>query len=236
MAKRRFRIESGRDGGEIVIGTVDKEFVEYFIDKSENELIEHLFSYDWDGPKDLDAPKPSEDFTTWCECNDKEHLTNALADQEFYVTEVPADGSADYADFENKREFSAYMLYERDAYHGYEAEHDVSDNKDYVPVLAFHIRQQGDFACWIVETDGEDFDENKFVYSRLSTNLAAIVEEAWYDKKLLEADFDYAVYEYTGYYARVGYMNTKYHNSKFSEKEIKSFWEDYDYCMENEKS
>ena len=44
MAKRIFRIEAGRYGGETVIGEVDKEFVEQFIDEGEGELIEHLTS------------------------------------------------------------------------------------------------------------------------------------------------------------------------------------------------
>lgn len=48
MSKRRFRIEAGRYGGELTIGEVDKEFVDYFIDKEESELIEHVNSYeDW---------------------------------------------------------------------------------------------------------------------------------------------------------------------------------------------
>ncbi len=34
--KRRFRIETGRYGGEIVCGTVSKEFVQYWKDKEEN--------------------------------------------------------------------------------------------------------------------------------------------------------------------------------------------------------
>ncbi len=32
MAKRRFRIEAGRYGGELTIGEVSKEFLDYFID------------------------------------------------------------------------------------------------------------------------------------------------------------------------------------------------------------
>ena len=46
MAKRRFRIEAGRYGGEVALGKVDKEFVDYFIDKDESDLIEHVNSYE----------------------------------------------------------------------------------------------------------------------------------------------------------------------------------------------
>ena len=36
--KRRFRIETGRYGGEIVCGTVSKEFVQYWKDKEERNV------------------------------------------------------------------------------------------------------------------------------------------------------------------------------------------------------
>jgi hypothetical protein len=232
MAKRRFRIEAGRYGGELTIGEVDKEFVDYFIDKEESELIEHVNSYEWDGPEDTDAPKPKEDFYAWHETDDKEHLNNAYADAGFYVSEVSADGSDDHAYDENEREIKGYHLYDREAYHDTELKKDVSDNNDYVPVLSFHSAEKGGFACWFVETDGEDFDEKKFAYSTVATTLAEIVEEAWYDKEPLESNYDYSDTVGKGYYASVGYMNTKWHDSEPTEETLNEYWEGYDVWRE----
>jgi hypothetical protein len=239
MAKRRFRIEAGRYGGELAIGEVDKEFVDYFIDKDEEELIAHVTSYEWDGPENTDAPKPKEDFYAWYETDDKEHLNNAYADAGFYVSEVPADGSDDFAYDENEKEIKGYHLYDREAYHDAKLEgatygNDEERDKDYVPVLAFHSAEKGGFACWFVETDGEDFDEKKFAYSTVATTLAELVEEVWYDKELLESNYDHCDTTGKGYYASVGYMNTKWHDSEPTEETLNEYWEGYDVWREED--
>ena len=40
MAKRIFRIEAGRYGGETVMGTVDEEFVSIMLEEDQEELID----------------------------------------------------------------------------------------------------------------------------------------------------------------------------------------------------
>ena len=57
MAKRIFRIEFGSMGGELVIGKVDEQFVENWIGKSSDELVEYLHNWDF-----RDASKPSYEF------------------------------------------------------------------------------------------------------------------------------------------------------------------------------
>ena len=232
IAKRRFRIEASRNGGELTIGKVDKEFVDYFIEKDESELVEHVTSYEWDGLEDKEVPPIKEGFNAWHECDEIEHLNNAYSDGGFYVTEVPTDESDDFIN-ENERKINGYHLYDREAYHDSNLEDatyasDEERDKDYIPVLSFHSSEKGVFACWFVETNGEDFDEKKFAFSTVATTLAEIVENVWYDKQKLTPSYDNSDTTGKGYYASVGYMNTKWHDSERTEEDMVEYWESYE--------
>jgi hypothetical protein len=245
MSKRIFRIEAGRYGGETVIGEVDAEFVDYFlaIDKSERQeaIIEHVTSYDWDdGQPDADAPIPKEDYYMW-ECDDIEHINSAYADSGFFVTEVTnEEGKYDYSEIETPLE-AVQQLYGREAYSmgTLPDDEDIQDDDNYVPTLAFHSGEKGGFGCWFVETDGEPFDKYKFTYGIVETDMGEFVDSVWYDKKELETDYDYNDTTGKGYYAGVGYMNTKWHDKgeKYIEgcKSLEMYWEDFDDTVEYEK-
>ena len=238
MSKRIFRIEAGRYGGETVIGEVDAEFVDYFlaIDKSERQeaLIEHVTSYDWDdGQPDADAPVPKEDYYMW-ECDDIEHINSAYADSGFFVTEVTNEESKyDYSEIETPLE-AVMCLYGREAYSmgTLPEDEDIKDDDNYVPTLAFHSGEKGGFGCWFVETDGEPFDKYKFTYGIVETDMGEFIDTVWYDKKELETDYDYNDSTGKGYYAGVGYMNTKWHDlgEKYTEgaEYLKQYWEEFD--------
>tara|TARA_R110001592_G_scaffold121593_1_gene327434 strand:- start:1172 stop:2128 length:957 start_codon:yes stop_codon:yes gene_type:complete len=243
MSKRIFRIEAGRYGGETVIGEVDAEFVDYFlaIDKSERQeaLIEHVTSYDWDdGQPDADAPVPKEDYYMW-ECDDIEHINSAYADSGFFVTEVTNEESKyDYSETETPLE-AVGCLYGREAYSMGTLPDDEDTQDDYVPTLAFHSGEKGGFGCWFVETDGEPFDKYKFTYGIIETDMGEFIDSVWYDKKELETDYDYNDTTGKGYYAGVGYMNTKWHDKgeKYMEgcESLEIYWEDFDDTVEYEK-
>tara|TARA_B110000977_G_scaffold68157_1_gene92459 strand:+ start:823 stop:1788 length:966 start_codon:yes stop_codon:yes gene_type:complete len=245
MSKRIFRIEAGRYGGETVIGEVDAEFVDYFlaIDKSERQeaIIEHVTSYDWDdGQPDADAPIPKEDYYMW-ECDDIEHINSAYADSGFFVTEVTnEEGKYDYSEIETPLE-AVQQLYGREAYSmgTLPDDEDIQDDDNYVPTLAFHSGEKGGFGCWFVETDGEPFDKYKFTYGIVETDMGEFIDSVWYDKKELETDYDYNDTTGKGYYAGVGYMNTKWHDKgeKYIEgcKSLEMYWEDFDDTVEYEK-
>ena len=238
MSKRIFRIEAGRYGGETVIGEVDAEFVDYFlaIDKSERQeaIIEHVTSYDWDdGQPDADAPIPKEDYYMW-ECDDIEHINSAYADSGFFVTEVTnEEGKYDYSEIETPLE-AVQQLYGREAYSmgTLPDDEDIQDDDNYVPTLAFHSGEKGGFGCWFVETDGEPFDKYKFTYGIVETDMGEFIDSVWYDKKELETDYDYNDTTGKGYYAGVGYMNTKWHDKgeKYIEgcKYLEQYWEEFD--------
>jgi len=242
MSKRIFRIEAGRYGGETVIGKVDKEFVDYFLEvDEESDLIEHVTSYDWDdGQPDENAPIPKEDYYMW-ECDDIEHINSAYADSGFFVTEVTGlDSKHDYSETETPLE-AVMPLYGREAYSmgTLPDDEDIKDDDNYVPTLAFHSGEKGGFGCWFVETDGEPFDKYKFTYGIIETDMGEFIDSVWYDKKELECDYDYNDTTGKGYYAGVGYMNTKWHDigDKYIEgaESLNVYWEEFDDEVEEAK-
>ena len=52
MPKKNFRIEFGNVGGELVVGKVDEKFVEYWRNKSSDELVEFLHNWDFRDPNE----------------------------------------------------------------------------------------------------------------------------------------------------------------------------------------
>ena len=69
--------------------------------------------------------------------------------------------------------------------------------------------------------------------------MGEFIDTVWYDKKELETDYDYIDTTCKGYYAGVGYMNTKWHDKgeKYIEgcKSLEMYWEDFDDTVEYEK-
>lgn len=252
MAKRRFRIEGGRYGGELVLGEVNPAFASYYADKQDEVVEAVLDAEDWEPKEDEDNDTlldpeglphpalPGEDFYMW-ENDGFEHINSAYADGGFTVYEVPADGSDDY-DFDKE-------VYEGDGIHVYGREggyfgtdepevvneEDEKGNK-YVPVLAFHSSEKGGFGCWFVETDGEDFDEFKLGYGVVETNIAEFVDAVYYDKVELDTDYDYMDSTGKSYDAQVGWLNIKWHDSQENIHEnIDEYFEEYDDNVEWER-
>ena len=95
MAKRLFRIDTGINGGELVIGTVNEEFVQGFINEDESELIDAIYNAEHD-PEEYDGPEICEDFYSWSECDDLEHLYCSYGDTEWSWVELPADVKPGY--------------------------------------------------------------------------------------------------------------------------------------------
>jgi len=245
MAKRRFRIDTGRYGGELVIGKINADFVEFMRDYDESDLIDTVTGYEWEDEEMgiADAPKPKDEFYAWFECDDIEHLNNAYADGDWVYTEVPADGSDDFA-YDDEVSFEAYHLYGREAYHDdelpepsdYLSEEDI---ENMFPVLVFHSGEKGGFASYFVETDGEDFNPKKLAFSSVETNISEIIENVYYDKEELDANYDYNDTNGKGYYASVGYMNPKYRDNpeQYTQEylEEEGYWECYeDNLLEDE--
>ena len=236
MPKRIFRIEFGNMGGELVIGKVDEQFVENWIGKSSDELVEYLHNWDFrdtSQPNDEFTPLPKENFNAWNELDDIEHANNCYSDAGIFVNEVKED---DLYSRDNEQKIDAYHLYDREAYFDEISKSDLEENlKDnikgldsYVPVITFMSTEKGELGCYFVETDGEDFDPKKLAYSTLETNLSSLIDKVWYNKKELDINFDNSGSTGKGDYARVGYMNTKWHDKNKSEEDLKESWDSFD--------
>ena len=175
------------------------------------------------------------------ECDDLEHLNAAYADSGFFVTEVTGlDSKHDYSETETPLE-AVQPLYGRECYSmgTVPDDEDIKDDDNYVPTLAFHSGEKGGFGCWFVETDGEPFDKYKFTYGIVETDMGEFIDSVWYDKKELECDYDYNDTTGKGYYAGIGYMNTKWHDigDKYIEdcENLEQYWEEFDDEVEEAK-
>lgn len=235
MSKRYFRINTGRYGGEVAVGGVSKEFVDYWKPKvdedGDGDLIEHLQGIEWDDEDMMDPESPKlEDFYSWNENDDLEHANGPFADNEMEVTEIKLHEDAIYEDGliqwkeDVDHDYSTMMFDELDEgnYFPYEAciysrecySGDVDSEKeaDYQPTLFFLSSEKGTFGEVYVETDGEDFDSELFQTGQLECDMGEFIESYWYDRKPLQVDFDYSDSMGKGYYASVGYVNTKWHD------------------------
>ena len=96
--------------------------------------------------------------------------------------------------------------------------------------MLFHSAEKGGFASWFVESN-EPFDSDKLVFSIVETHLGDFVEDVWYDKELLDPNFDYNDTTGKSYEAAVGWITDKWRD-KYSLSNLEEYWEDYDAEME----
>jgi len=198
--KRRFRIDAGNYGGELVVGTVDEAFIQDF----DPELLDD-----------------------WYEVDDIVHRNCCYSDSGFSWCEVPVDGSDDYDDFDMK-ELEAHHLYDRETFHEPTKpnEDDIKEGDEWIPVLAYCSSSKGNHGCWFVETNNEDFDPKKVAFSSVDTNVASIVEDVWYDKKKLDHDSTWMDSTHKGNDAEVGWMNLRMHDTLESiQANIEDYWD-----------
>lgn len=215
MAKYRYRIDAGNYGGELTIGEVPAEFVEYWKHEEQEDLIDEVTSFD-EMEEDSDEPEDAlEDpervpclENYWHDIDDLEHLNGSYSDGHWTITPVPADGSDDWA-YEDSFECEPTHLYGRECYSSNEIDEEYEDQT--VPVLAFHSSEKGSFACWFLDTD-EEFDPEKLAYGTCETDLAELVDAVYYDKEQLDENYDYNDTTGKAYYAHVGYVNRKWHD------------------------
>jgi hypothetical protein len=240
MAKRLFRIDTGINGGELVIGTVTEDFVKYIQelmeDEGEAECMEALENAEHDESY-YEGPVICEDFCSWSEVDDLEHLYGVYADTEWSWVELPAGtkpGTRDAMENEYEGEvFEPLHLHDREAYH--EEDDSAKDEYDVVPCMLYHTGEKGGMGCWFVETDGEDFDPSKFCYSTVATNVAEIVDQAWYDKEEIECDQSWCDTRSKGDWMRVGYFNKDWHDTREKRMSDEYCWDLYDEIQEENR-
>ena len=240
MAKRLFRIDTGINGGELVIGTVTEDFVKYIQelmeDEGESECMEALENAEHDESY-YEGPVICEDFCSWSEVDDLEHLYGVYADKEWSWVELPAgtkEGSRDSMENEYEGEvFEPLHLHDREAYH--EDHPDDGEKHDVVPCLLYHTGEKGGMGCWFVETDGEDFDPSKFCYSTVATNVTEIVDQAWYDKEEVYCDQSWCDTRSKGDWVQVGWFNKDWHDTREQRMSDEYCWELYDEIQEENR-
>ncbi len=210
--KFRYRIESSNYGGEITLGTVPKDFVDYWMPILEEDCDFDLINAVVDSGEEREDSSPQLG-KTWDECDDIEHINASYANGEWSVYAVPADGSDDESDDEKIWEgenAEPVKLYSREVIHNTDIDIENEKNpEDYVPVLSFLSEEKGNFGVWFVNTD-EPFDHKKLTFGLLEMNLGEMVERVFYNEEELEINYDYCESRGKAYYASVGFMNKKY--------------------------
>jgi len=232
MAKRLFRVDTSIHGGELVIGTVNEEFVQHFIDEDESELMTYVLEAEDIEPEDLAGPEICDEFYTWSETDDIEHLYGVYANTEWSWMEVTGtDGRDSYDDEYEGEKFEPLHLHDREAYH--EDNDERKEEYDVVPCLLYHTMEKGGMGNFFIETDGEDFDPNKFCYSTVATNVAEIVDQVWYDKQLIDCDMQWCDTRSKGDYVQVGWFNKDWHDTREQRLADEYMWESYDENIED---
>ena len=123
--------------GEFTLGTVTKEFVEYWSSKEEDDLLEYLHEVNWS--EGFESASPTEtgtkDRTPFHQIDDIEHFTMPYADSSFmYVND-----NNEEVEF---KPFVCNVRYQRGLI-DYEPDNDDERNKNFVPVLAYATTEKG---------------------------------------------------------------------------------------------
>jgi len=224
--KRKFRIEGGSIGGELVIGTVSVDFVKYWQER-EGDLVEHLESIYQGKEGDANSPPMCDGKNfPWNECDDIEHiLRSSVSETEdlFKVTEITTD-------INEKQVYSgsALQVYGREIYTSQINKDNENPDHD-VSLLTVLKQEEGDFGSWLVETDGEDFNPKKLAYGALETIVYGdFIDSVYYDKKelVLDGGGDTQTNLVT---ARVGVIESSWIKNHSKANTLKNIdWDEYD--------
>ena len=223
--KRKFRIEGGTIGGELVIGTVSVDFVKYWQER-EGELVEHLESIYQGKEGDANSPpmRDGKNFP-WNECDDIEHiLRSSLSETEdlFKVTEITTD-------INEKQVYSGspFKVYGREIYTSQINKDNENPDHD-VSLLIVLKEEEGDFGSWLVETDGEDFNPKKLAYGILEIDVGEFVDSVYYDKKELVIDGGGDT-QTNAVTARIGVIESSWIKDHSKANTLKTLdWDEYD--------
>ena len=209
----KYKIELGRYGGEVAIGKVSQEFFENYGGLSGDDLVEKV----------LEIEETDEmDGRCWWDVDDIEHINSALADGGFFVYPMKEDEP----DYDNEIKCEGNHLYGREVY-SYKGDEEYLAEQTTTPILTFHSFEKGGFGEYYFETD-EPFDPEKLFYSAVETDVGEFIDEVYYDKQQLEADYDYADTTGKGYYASCGLMVEKWHDKRetYTAEYVKELFEE----------
>ena len=226
-------------GGEMTIGEVTKEFVEYWQpickEEGDSRLIDHLMALEaWDSdPEDeegFDSDSPAiypqdEEWNAWHDCDDIHHenSSNGLELMAFPMT-VGEHGQPEY-EWDEAIELEPHQLYGREMYT--QDERATGEDDDSVPVLVFYSSEKGDFGGWAIElADDEEFDPKKVAVSIVETDHGEMVERLFYDKKEYDCEYDWCDSRGKGYYAHVAWFNKRWEDPHVNPETDKEMWDE----------
>jgi hypothetical protein len=95
--ERFFKIDFGRYGGEVAMGSITKEQYEYWADKDQSDFEEYMTNIGWgDEETNKDVPKQAQFDQEFYEYNDICHLSGPeFADSQYMtISEVDKEGNA----------------------------------------------------------------------------------------------------------------------------------------------
>jgi len=237
---KKIWIRASNYGGEMTIGEVTKEFVEYWQpivkEEGDDRLIQHLMALEsWDGTPeeeegfDPDSPAiyaDGEHWNNWYECDEIHHDTSGNG------TELMAfdfDESGEYPDYDwdTRIDFEPHQLYSRECYTQEEYQNEEPDQDDSVPVLVFYSAEKGDFGGWCIELeDGEEFNPDLVAVSTVETDHGEMIERLWYNKVEYDCDYDFVDSRGKGYYAHVAWFNKRWEDPHINEETDKDMWDE----------
>lgn len=228
MAKKyNYNLSISGYGGELVVGKTNKHFVEYWLanleeTESDSDLVEYLVDNEWgeDVPDDAlidpeESPNPNTEDRSyepgaWHDFDDFEHVYGVYSDNSIQLVTIDEDGNEDYENALDIDLSDVYTLYSRECYTD-QTSGLYNSSENYVPIVSFFSAEKGGFGDIALSLD-EPFDVSKFTICCVETNLATIVEQYYYDGEPLEVNSDSVSTTGKGYYAQVGYLNTKWHD------------------------
>tara|TARA_B110000503_G_scaffold137214_1_gene221036 strand:- start:1292 stop:2044 length:753 start_codon:yes stop_codon:yes gene_type:complete len=247
---KRYRIDGCRWGGELTIGKISPAFARYWEDRDQDELVEHLIELEDGEGTDPDSPAIFDDseYSMWHDIDDFTHISAANDDDGNFtvhdVSSVLLENSDDYnAELyeydEDHKTVKAHLLGAMDVVVNNsepDPKIELDPEDDFAPVLVFNSAEKGSFGSWFVELlDNEEFDDKKLVYTITETDYGDYVDKVFYNKIELEAHHDDCDSRGKGYFAMVGWLNTRWHGQgDWTTEELTSAWNEYEFQMSSE--
>lgn len=233
---KKFYVRGSNYGGEMTIGEVTKEFVEYWKpicdEEGDGRLIDHLMALESfnDNPEeeegfDPDSPAVLENmdyYNSWYDIDEIHHHTSSSG-LELMAFELDADGCEDW---DKRIEFDPHQLYSRECYTQAELQDDDPEDNS-VPVLVFYSSEKGDFGGWFIDLeDDQDFDPKLVVVSSVETDHGEMIERLWYNGVEYEQDYDNVDSRGKGYYAGVAYFNKRWEDPHVNPETDQDLWDE----------
>ena len=208
------------------------EFVKYWQERNENELVEHLESIADGEEGHVNSPPMREGKNfPWNECEDIEHTLSPYipsSENGFKVEEITATG-----DVINEKQVALSAcnnVYGRERYIDQINMDDENPDNDVSLLISLRgERGLNETNSWLVETDGEDFNPKKLAYGVLETGVGEFLDSVFYDKKELVVDDEGGTQGTAHRVALVGVTRSSWIKDESKANTLKNLdWEDYD--------